>query len=310
MRIPLQPLRDGIHGYTQLVDLHSKISGNRLKQIVIDMKQVDWFDANMCAVLGAILYKSAYRNRNTNYLADIQPQVKDVLVKNGFLNHYGESHYGDYWNTTVAYRRFDSDDMAGLHEQGVAPSQFPSAAVSQFREYARAELLRNPEITSLDPLVLLHFSRSIFEIFDNAAIHSSTRDGIFSCGQYYHKKGILRFTVADLGVGIDESLHRHWRIALSPEKAISWALQSGSTTKIRSCNRLGGSGLSIIREFIESNRGCVRIISNKGYWEMANGNCDQGSLPEAFPGTIVSITINISGEVSSAPQVGDDLNPF
>lgn len=147
-------------------------------------------------------------------------------------------------------------------------------------------------------------------MFDNAAIHSNTRDGIFSCGQYYHKRGKLSFTVADLGVGIDESLRKHLNMTISPEKAISWALRSGLTTKIHSHNILGGSGLNTIYKFIKCNDGCVRIISNKCYWELVNGNRHQEVLPEAFPGTVVSITINTRGAVASSTQVDDDLNPF
>ena len=308
MKFSLSSLCDEKNGYAQLIDLHSKILDTHFDQIIIDMKHVSWFDANMCAVLGAILYKSSHRNNNTNRLVDIQPRVKGVLAKNGFSNHYGESPTGDYWNTTIAYRRFDSDPTIGSHE-GASASQFSGTAVLQFREYARTELLRNPEINNLDPLILLHLKRSIFEMFDNAAVHSNTREGIFSCGQYYHKKGRFSFTVADLGIGIDESLRKHLNIKLSPEKAISWALQTGATTKLRSHDRMGGSGLSIIREFIESNGGCVRIISNKGYCEVVDGNCNQDSLSEAFPGTVVSITINPKMD-SRGTQVGDDFNPF
>lgn len=93
MKFSLLSLHDEKNGYAQLVDLHGKISDTHFDQIIIDMKHVSWFDANMCAVLGAILYKSSHRNNNTNRLVDIQPRVKDVLAKNGFSNHKYEDGF-------------------------------------------------------------------------------------------------------------------------------------------------------------------------------------------------------------------------
>lgn len=71
------PLRDDKSGYDQLIDLHSKISSTHFNQIDIDMQQVDWFDANMCAVMGAILHRSAYKDNNTSRLVNTQPQIKE-----------------------------------------------------------------------------------------------------------------------------------------------------------------------------------------------------------------------------------------
>ncbi len=46
------------------------------------------------------------------------------------------------------------------------------------------------------------FHESIFEIFSNAVLHSQTKFGIYSCGQFYPNRNKLDFSVADLGVGM------------------------------------------------------------------------------------------------------------
>ena len=44
------------------------------------------------------------------------------------------------------------------------------------------------------------FRESVFEIFSNAVLHSRTKLGIFSCGQFFPNRHQLDFSVVDLGV--------------------------------------------------------------------------------------------------------------
>ena len=80
-----------------------------LDDFEIDMRTTTWFDADMCAAFGAILYHLT-KNLNTIRLTNIRPGVENILSKNGFLSHYGREKMPDRWGTTIPYQRFDVKD--------------------------------------------------------------------------------------------------------------------------------------------------------------------------------------------------------
>ena len=142
----------------------------------------------------------------------------------------------------------------------------------------------------MSPGLLKKFRESIFEIFSNAVLHSRTRLGIFSCGQFFPKKNKLDFTVADLGVGIRQNVCEYTGLNLSASQAIAWATVENNTTKGGSVP--GGLGLKLLGEFIDLNGGCLQIVSDDGYWQRVNRNSSYYSLGHRFPGTVVNIEIN------------------
>jgi hypothetical protein len=55
----------------------------------------------------------------------------------------------------------------------------------------------------------------------------------------------------------------------------------------------GGLGLKLLREFITLNKGCIQVVSDKGFWEQdSNGNVITKAFSYPFPGTVVNIEIN------------------
>ena len=266
-----QQVRHDYWGFEALTQLHSQAEEYFLEEIEIDMGSTYWLDADMCAVFGAILY-SLGDNLNTVNLVNIQPGVEKILSKNGFLSHYGRVKIPDSWGTTISYQRFDvSDDRF-------------------FSGYIEAEFIHRIEMPEMSPGLLKKFRESIFEIFSNAVLHSGTRLGIFSCGQFFPKKNKLDFTVADLGVGIRQNVCEYTGLNLSASQAIAWATVENNTTKGGSVP--GGLGLKLLGEFIDLNGGCLQIVSDDGYWQRANRNSSSYSLGHRFPGTVVNIEIN------------------
>ncbi|MCZ0940379.1 MAG: hypothetical protein OXJ55_17175 [Caldilineaceae bacterium] len=266
-----QQVRHDYWGFEALTQLHSQAEEYFLEEIEIDMGSTFWLDADMCAVFGAILY-SLGDNLNTVNLVNIQPDVERILSKNGFLSHYGRVKIPDSWGTTISYQRFDvSDDRF-------------------FSGYIEAEFIHRIEMPEMSPGLLKKFRESIFEIFSNAVLHSGTRLGIFSCGQFFPKKNKLDFTVADLGVGIRQNVCEYTGLNLSASQAIAWATVENNTTKGGSVP--GGLGLKLLGEFIDLNGGCLQIVSDDGYWQRVNRNSSSYALRHRFPGTVVNIEIN------------------
>ena len=88
IRIGLPIIRHDQVGYDGLVRLYEDTKDLFLQEIEIDFSATSWFDADMCAPLGAILYKLG-ENVNGVRLVNLQSQVEKILSKNGFLSSYG-----------------------------------------------------------------------------------------------------------------------------------------------------------------------------------------------------------------------------
>jgi hypothetical protein len=270
MTIFLHEIRSDYEGFSRLISLASQTAGCFLDDVEIDMRHVTWFDANMCAPLGAILYKIG-RELNTVRLTNVPANVETILSKNGFLCNYGWPRRPDTYGSTIEYKRFEPKDDR------------------YFADYVEKQLV-GKGIPEMSPGLVKKFRESIHEIFSNAVIHSQTKLGIFSCGQYFPKKHRLDFSVADLGIGIRRNLHDRLGLDLPAEQAINWALEGKNTTKAGPIP--GGLGLKLLREFIELNEGRIQVVSDKGYWESSRGEITAGVFPEPFPGTVVNIEIN------------------
>ena len=277
MKVTLPPIRHDRRGFERLVHLHAQTKDCFCDNIEIDMRGTTWFDADMCAAFGAILYNLGAK-LNTVRLTNIPHEVQNILSRNGFLSHYGRNKIPDDWGSTITYKRFDTKDDR------------------YFSGYIEYELIYRSEMPKMSLGLLKKFRESIFEIFSNAVLHSRTERGIFSCGQFFYTRKKLDFTVADLGVGMRENIKDHMGLDLSPEKAIKWATEGNNTTKRGSVP--GGLGLKILGEFIDLNRGCIQIVSDAGYWQRRNGHTFTAQLSERFPGTVVSVEINTADTAS------------
>lgn len=233
----------------------------------------------MCAPLGAVLYRIG-ADLNEVELLGIRPAVERVLCRNGFLSHYGRQKMPDRYGTTIPYQRFDVKDDR------------------YFGQYVEADFIRRSEMPVMSEPLQKKFREGVFEIFSNAVMHSQTKLGIFSCGQFFRLKHQLVFAVADLGIGMRENIKRGTGIDMKADEAIMWATEGRNTTRRGSIP--GGLGLKILREFIALNNGALRIVSDAGYWESSDGNVRTCILDHPFPGTVVSIEINTSDRHSYA----------
>lgn len=270
MKFSLPTIRRDHVSFETLANLYAQTKESVFDDIVIDMSATDWFDADMCAVFGAILYSLGARLNKVNII-HIPQRVETILSKNGFLSHYGRVAIPDLWGTTIPYQRFEVED-----------DHF-------FANYIEDELINRSEIPEMSQELLKKFRASIFEIFSNAVLHSRTDLGIFSCGQFFPAKDQLDFTVADLGIGFCENIKDYTGQQFSPEDAITWATKEGHTTKEDSLP--GGLGLKLLIDFIDLNGGCIQIASDAGYWQRKKRKTKTQRLSCPFPGTVVSIDI-------------------
>ena len=279
IEIPLSEIRSDVQGFTTLVNLAERVRSGQYTTISLNMLNTNWVDANMCAPLGAILYRAS-RDLNMVHFEHLMGKLKSIFEKNGFLSFYGHEKKKDTWGTTIQYQRFEPKD-----------DRFFGAYIEQH--------FKNKAIPDMSEALRKKFWESIFELFSNAVIHSETKLGIFTCGQYFPTKKRIDFAIADLGIGIPQTLINKKRLHFDAEEAIHWAMQDRNTTKTGSIP--GGLGLKLLREFIQLNRGRIQAVSQTGYWEQcADGSVIKKSLPYPFPGTVVNIEINTADRNSYA----------
>ena len=284
MIVSLPEIRHDLSGFQALVWLWEQAAGCIFEDIEIKLDATSWLDADMCAAFGAILHNLS--GPNTVKLTGIRSNVESILSKNGFLSHYGRNKIPDRWGTTIPYKRFDVKDDR------------------YFADYIEHELLHRTELPVMSLGLMKKFRESIFEIFSNAVLHSQTKLGIFSCGQFFPKRHSLVFSVADLGIGIRRNIQDSLGLELSPERAINWATQQGNTTKRGPIP--GGLGLKLLGEFIDLNGGCIQIVSDAGYWRRQNRNTYMTLLRHPFPGTVVTIEINAAD--ANSYMLASELN--
>lgn len=263
-------------GFSRLANLHATLVDHSFEAIKIDCSACSWFDANMSAPLGVILAHAA-ENLNSIELVNIHRDVETILSKNQFLTGFGFPRRYDTYGTVIPYRRFKTSDDR------------------RFAEYLN-DHLHGKDLPKMSDALSEKFRNSILELFANAAIHSETALGIFACGQFFPRKHRLDFSVADAGIGIRRKIAKELGIKMNSDRAITWALQEGHTT--RKGRIPGGLGLKLIREFINMNRGRIQVVSDRGFWELCAGRETLTRMDFGFPGTVINIEINTSDTAS------------
>ena len=161
-------IRSGFDGYNVFLDFYNKTDNIFFDEIILDLKKTTWIEANLSAILGAIL------NKIENELNDVKiinpsDKIETLLQRNHFLSHFGGYKIPDIYDTTIKYRKFK------ITEEKL------------FKEYLDRELLSKEVMPEMSVLLRKKINESIFEIFNNAIIHGNCKN-IFSCGQYYPTK--------------------------------------------------------------------------------------------------------------------------
>lgn len=264
------------NGFGFIAELYAQTKDMGFDELVLDFKYTTWLEANLCAALGAILSRLQEEFVSVSFV-NVSPAVYSILSKNHFLSNFGSEVLPDTHQTTIKFRKFKvSEEKA-------------------FKDYLDRELLSQPDLPNMSPLLKSKINKSIFEIFNNANIHGHCSH-VFSCGQYFPQKKRLAFTIADLGKSIKSNVNHYLNKSLSGSEAIAWAVEEGNTTKTGTIP--GGLGLSLIRDFLKLNKGYIQIVSSDGYWEERKGVIFATEFDNKLKGTIVNLDININDHSS------------
>ncbi len=247
---------------------------------ILDFSQIEWLDANLLAIIGTAI-EHRKLNCRISYVPDsISQKQADLWGRNGF---------GAYFNLKTQ-KRYDST---------VDYMVFKSNEAKKFGNYIDNNLLNKKGFPHLSPALNKKISNNMQEIFGNAPLHGKCCS-VISCGQYFHKSRKLTFTIVDCGNTIAENvveffLYLHQP---APKHNIQWATIENNSTKKIVNGKSGGMGLALLKEFINLNQGHIQICSGNEFWEYTTKKENCSYIDSNFPGTIVSININMNDQKS------------
>ncbi|MFC4635132.1 hypothetical protein ACFO3O_14560 [Dokdonia ponticola] len=274
-----------ISGYNKLISFYRQLEYLENSKVILDMRNTYWFEANLCAALGAMIEFLDKRNNSVKIVNVKAPQ--DILTRNGFLKPYGYEYPKFTYNTEIEYRTFKEHQGKG------------------FSSYVDSEVLNNEDFPKVSPLLNKKINQSICELFENARTHGQC-ENMHTCGQYFPNKSTMDFTIVDLGQTIKNNVNNFLGESLNGADCIEWAMKENNTTKTG--NVSGGLGLALIFDFIEKNKGKIQIVSSDGYWEFRKGKIKKETLDSSFPGTIANLEFNFSDTKSYMLKEEVDIN--
>lgn len=281
-------------GYEKLIEtVCSILDMKNGESCIMDFSEVDWIDANLLSIIVAAIEKRQ-NECHIKYRSDsINQKQADLWGRNGFGKYFSLIGHKRY-DTTVDYKVFGKSQA------------------KDFGKYIDENLLTKSGLPELSSALKRTMSNNIQEIFGNAPLHGEC-EKVISCGQYFHKKKELIFTIVDCGNTIKENVERYFSHinAKSPPHGIAWAVVEDNSTKEIVNGKSGGKGLALLKEFISLNGGEIHICSGKEIWEYKNNDEKVDTISANFPGTIVTIKIrmddNKSYSLTSEVTDWDDL---
>ena len=290
MDCQIPTIRSNRKGLTTLATLASlsDLVAPHTVNLTLDFSKTKFLAANMTSPLGAIIARMEQILHMTIELnvASMSTPLHKVLSRNRFLTNHRHPAPTDRFRTTMPYQTFQTHDEDKF--ESYVDQQLDRQELQQFKFEAGPVL-----------------ERTVFEVFQNAVQHSSSRVGIFVCGQFFPRQGSLLFSISDAGIGIRDNVRKYYDLDhISSVSALRWALEESNTTK-QGCQP-GGLGLHELKNAIHMNGGAIMIASRLAYYEYRNGQETFKELSADFPGTSVTIEIKTEGSwISSLDDDGD-----
>lgn len=231
-------------GFNKLANFYHLAKQYSKENISLDFYEMKWFDANLSAVLAAMLYKLSIENRLT-FSTDLQfiKDKFDVLIRNQFFINDGT--IGDSEESTLPLMGFKPNEK----------DKFISCIDT---------LLNHRGLPKIDLHKQEKLKLDLIEILCNINLHARTSNPFFICGQYYPKLGYFILTITDLGVGFLPPINEFTKGTITSNKeAISWALLGNSS---KSDHTPGGLGIKGIYEYCKTHNGIFNIITGDCCW--------------------------------------------
>ena len=259
-------------GYSELLRFYNFCLSKRNCTIELDWNSLEMLDANLCALLCAMIHKLKKENNLIFYLdVSILKGGLSVFWRNGFANFIlkRKDNIEDDRKSTIKLKAFRIDSFDG------------------YCDYIEKDLLQHRGIDSMKFKDKNKVKDSYLELFNNYEIHAETKEPILCCGQFFPSSGELKFTLVDMGCGFLKKIAEKTKDddkILEAAKAIQWAIKGGTTKK----EAKGGTGLKKMLFYCMSGNSSMHIITDNCYW-MYDGSITNFKIEQPFTGTTIHL---------------------
>jgi hypothetical protein len=273
-KVKAQEIKTDFHGIDELVKFYGFASQFSYTSIQLDLTSVNHIDANLSALIMALAHKLKHQYKNRIYV-EFSPHM-NVFFRNGLVSHlqgHGNTNrYGDSRESTIPLKAFDKEED------------------DNYCRYLKGEFLAHRGLDNLTKTVKDNLQNHFLEVFTNVGLHANPTLPIYSCGQYFPEKNILKFTLIDLGCGFLEKIKLKTNGNINDDKsAMIWATQSLNTTKNTLESGPGGLGLKELKKYCASNNGSFHICSGNGYVNMVGDKTFENNLKIPLQGSLINL---------------------
>lgn len=268
--IKIPTINDDLKDFDRLFQIQQEAS-QKHSEIFLDFSKCYFLRQNAVAFIGGLIRLLRSQGKTINIKWDsLHQKIAKNLQQNGFM-HVFNNDLKPWSGNSIPYR----EDFK-LNKGCIV-------------DYLKENWLGKGWIDIAQDLQNLILSR-VFEIYANAFEHGQSSTGVFSCGQHYPNLRELKLTVVDFGVGIPTHVRDYQHNPyLSANKALEWAFQPGTTTRLGEVT--GGIGLDFLKQFVKLNSGKLEIFSHNGYAIIDEYNESYQARKSFFEGTLVNITL-------------------
>lgn len=281
IKLDIPRINDRPADFGKLFKLWNEAKGYSL-DITFDFSTCDFLRPNAIAFLGGLARLVESRNGRVTFdWNTANDKILAILRQNRFARVFGYTGVSGGPGNSIPYREDKTQSI------------YASDVKDDIIEYLRHEWLGSG-LVRMSPKLKNAIVGRVWEIYANAFLHAESGIGVFSCGQFFWRMGLLKLAVVDFGDGIPATVREFFKYHPSVKKfsasgCIRWAFEPGNSTKSEGTGR--GIGLDMLKEFVYANRGILEIYSENGYALFRPRKQEYGLLSSSFEGTVVNITL-------------------
>lgn len=267
-------LDDGSSDFTWLFRLWQDHQ-NYVGELVFDFTFCSFIGQGAVAFIGGLMRLLEARGCVVRLKTEtLRPAVHANLAQNGFLHAFGSPHQ-PWQGNSVPFRHDQAQDPHG------------------FANYLEQMWLGKNWIKVSDALRGAMVSR-LSEAYTNVFEHAQSPVGLFSCGQHFPNKHLLKLTLVDFGVGIPSNVRMFFQRtkSIAPEHlpadvCLNWAFRQGTSTQPGG----RGLGLDLLTSFVRLNEGRMEIFSHEAHAIVTKDGVVFQTREPHFEGTLVNILL-------------------
>jgi hypothetical protein len=254
--------------------------------VEVDLSRLSFIGPCGLVLLVAILHKLRARGLTLDGGYIRRPRAPGIATYLHRIDFYKRLFDEQDWPDVV-----EKSDVLGMREC----RQFPSDADDEdwstaLREVTQGLLAAIEELVPTDDAAHTSLDIALSEMTENVGYHAATAFGGFAAVQYPRHSSEIEVAIADLGVGIAESLRRNDRYAALVSDDVIGIRIALTATVSSTPWRNSGYGLTFVQLLLALNEGRLLVHSGKGH-VLRGANPSDRMVEHDLPGTLVGMRL-------------------